>query len=129
MKNSTSLWIRFGVAIILLMHSIPGMFTGGIHDFGKDYLDQIGFAPFGIPLAWGIKLSHVFAAGALVANRFIAWAVFITIVVLIMGIVLVHFKEGWYVVGGGRNGMEFNFLLIVVLAQIYLNEKEEIKNF
>lgn len=124
MKNATSIWLRYGVAIILLMHSIPGMFNGGIHDFGEQYLDQIGCAPLGIPLAWGIKLSHVFAAAALVTNRFITWAVSITIFVLIMGIVLVHFKEGWYVVGGGRNGMEFNFLLIVVLAQIYLNERK-----
>jgi putative oxidoreductase len=35
-----------------------------------------------------------------------------------MGIILVHFKEGWFVVGGGRNGVEYNFLLIVVLMTI-----------
>lgn len=36
-----------------------------------------------------------------------------------MGIVLVHYQEGWFVVGGGRNGMEYNFLLICVLISIY----------
>ena len=31
---------------------------------------------------------------------------------------LVRFKEGWYVVGGGRNGIEFNFSLIFLLLTI-----------
>jgi putative oxidoreductase len=35
-----------------------------------------------------------------------------------MGIAIVHFKEGWFVVGAGRNGVEFNFLLIVVLLYL-----------
>jgi putative oxidoreductase len=38
----------------------------------------------------------------------IKWASIVTIFVLIMGIILVHLEEGWYVVGGGRNGVEFN---------------------
>jgi putative oxidoreductase len=31
---------------------------------------------------------------------------------------MLHSKEGWYVVGGGRNGIEFNFLLIFALLTI-----------
>lgn len=42
----------------------------------------------------------------------------ITIFILVMGIILVHFKEGWFVVGGGRNGVEYNLLLIVVFVHI-----------
>ena len=108
-------FLRFAVAVILLAHSIPGMFDGGINNFGKYYLNETGFSPIGIPLAWAIKLSHIAAAICLLTNRFIKLASIITILVLIMGIIMVHFKEGWYVVGGGRNGMEFNFLLIFVL--------------
>lgn len=115
--NNTFL-LRFAVAIILFMHSIPGMFNNGINDFGNLYLNQIGFAPVGVPLAWAIKLSHVAAAFCLLFNRYIKPASIITIAVLIMGIVMVHFPEGWYVVGGGRNGIEFNFLLIFVILTI-----------
>ncbi|MBK6379770.1 MAG: DoxX family protein [Chitinophagaceae bacterium] len=107
--------LRVAVAIILLMHSIPGMFNNGINDFGRFYLNEIGFAPIGIPIAWAIKLSHVAAAVCLLFNRFVKPASIITIFILISGIILVHFKEGWFVVGGGRNGAEFNFLLIFVL--------------
>jgi putative oxidoreductase len=115
--NSTLL-LRLSVAVILLTHSVFGMFNNGINDFGNLYLNQIGFAPFGVILAWSIKLSHVVAAVLLILNKYIKLAGFVTIFVLIMGIILVHFQEGWFVVGGGRNGMEYNFLLIIVLLTI-----------
>ena len=115
--NSTFL-LRLAVAIILLMHSVPGMFNNGINDFGELYLNQVGFAPMGVPVAWAIKLSHVVCAFCLLFQKFIKSACIITILILIMGIVMVHFKEGWFVVGGGRNGVEFNFLLIFVLLAI-----------
>ena len=113
-----NLLLRIAVAIILLTHSVFGIFNNGINDFGNLFLNQIGFAPFGIYIAWSIKLSHIVAAILLLLNKYIRFAGFVTIFVLIMGIVLVHFQEGWFVVGGGRNGVEYNFLLICVLLAI-----------
>lgn len=115
--NSTFL-LRIAVAIILLMHSVPGMFNGGITAFGNLYLNQVGFAPIGLYLAWLIKLSHVAAAVCLILDRYLKWAVLITIAILLAGIVMIHGREGWFVVGGGRNGVEFNFLLIASLLTI-----------
>jgi len=113
-----NLLLRIATAIILLTHSVFGMFDNGVNDFGNLYLNQIGFAPFGVFLAWSIKLSHVVAAVLLLINKYVKPAGFVTIFVLIMGIILVHFQEGWFVVGGGRNGVEYNFLLIFVLLAI-----------
>ncbi|WP_343694196.1 DoxX family protein [Flavobacterium sp.] len=113
-----TLLLRIATAIILLTHSVFGMFNNGINDFGNLYLNQIGFAPFGVFLAWSIKLSHIIAAILLLLNKYVKPAGFVTIFILIMGIVLVHFQEGWFVVGGGRNGVEYNFLLICVLLAI-----------
>lgn len=110
--------LRLAVAVILLMHSIPGMFNNGINDFGNFYLNETGFAPLGVPIAWAIKLSHVAAAVCLLLNKYVKPAAIITIFILITGIIMVHFKEGWFVVGGGRNGVEFNFLLIIVLLTL-----------
>ena len=119
MKTLTNTFLlRFAVAIILLVHSVFGMFDGGVNAFGNLYLNQIGFAPIGLYLAWAIKLSHVEAAVCLLLNKYIKLASIITIFVLIMGIILIHFKEGWFVVGGGRNGLEFNLLLIFVLLTL-----------
>ena len=110
--------LRLAVSIILLMHSVPGIFNNGINDFGQFYLNEIGFSPVGIPIAWAIKLSHIVCAICLLLNKFVKPASMMTILIFIMGIIMVHFKEGWYVVGGGRNGIEFNFLLIFVLLTI-----------
>ena len=112
--NNTFL-LRLTVAIILIMHSVPGMFNNGVNDFGNLYLNKIGFAPVGVLLAWVIKLSHVLAAYCFLFEKYVKWAALATIVILVMGIIMVHWPEGWFVVGGGRNGIEFNVLLIAVL--------------
>lgn len=120
--------LRVAVAIILFTHSVPGMFNGGVHAFGKLYLDAIGFAPFGLAIAWMVKLSHVVCAILLLINKYVKPAAIITIAVFIAGIVMVHFKEGWFVVGGGRNGVEYNFLLICVLLTIMFQDGLQKKN-
>lgn len=110
------------MAIILFTHGIGGMFNNGVNDFGNLYLNEIGFAPFGVYIAWFLKISHIICAICLMINRFIKWPAIVTICMLVMGIILVHFKEGFYVVGGGRNGWEYNFLLIFVLLSILLQD-------
>ena len=115
--NSTFL-LRLAVAIILLAHGIPGMLDGSINDFGNLYLNPNGFAPLGLPIAWAIKLSHVVAAFCLLFEKYMKLASIITVFILLVGIIMIHVKEGWFVVGGGRNGMEFNFLLIFVILAI-----------
>ena len=131
MKNLNSkLILRVAIAIIFTTHSIFGLFNNGINDFGNLFLNQIGFAPLGVPIAWTVKLIHLVGAIALVFNKFIKSICILNILILIMGIILVHFQEGWFVVGGGRNGMEYNFLLICVLLYFLCDnsQNETIKN-
>ena len=115
--------LRIIIAIILLAHAIPSVVSGDINQFGRLYLNEIGFAPFGVVLAWVIKGSHILAAVALICNRWIFYPCLVTIAILLTGIFILHIKDGWYVVGGGRNGIEYNVLLIVVLISILLYDK------
>ncbi|CAM1347357.1 DoxX family protein [Tenacibaculum crassostreae] len=117
---SNDFTLRLAISIILLTHSIPGILNGGIYDFGNLYLNQIGFAPFGVYIAWAVKLSHILCAISIALNIYMKWASIITILILFTGIILVHFKEGWYVVGDGRNGVEYSFLLICVLLSFLI---------
>ncbi|MBK6825690.1 MAG: DoxX family protein [Chitinophagaceae bacterium] len=110
--------LRLAVSVILLMHSVPGIFNNGINEFGKFYLSEIGFSDLGVPVAWALKISHIVCAFCMLLNKYVQQASVLIILILIAGIIMVHFKEGWYVVGSGRNGMEFNFLLIFVLLTI-----------
>lgn len=118
MKLNSTFLLRITVVVILLMHSIPGIFNNGINDFGNLYLNQVGFAPVGLVLAWAIKISHIAAAICFLFEKYVKWAGIVTIIILLVGIFLVHLQDGWFVVGGGRNGIEFNVLLIVVILTI-----------
>jgi putative oxidoreductase len=111
-------FLRIAIIIIFLVHSLTGMFNNGINNFGNLYLNQVGFAPIGLPLAWAVKLSHIALAYSLLTDKYLKATSFITIFILIAGILMIHLKEGWFVVGGGRNGVEFNFLLIMCLLSI-----------
>ena len=125
LRRDAAIILRIPLIVILIMHSIPGILDGGVNIFGREYLDKIGFAPFGLTIAWSIKISHVLCAVLLALNRYILLASLITIFVLIMGIVMVHYPEGWYVVGGGRNGIEFNILLIAVFSYLIVLDRRK----
>ena len=116
--------LRLAIAIILLMHAIPSITSGSVNGFGNEYLRAEGFGAMGLPLAWAIKLSHIAAAICLLANKFIKPAAIVTIIILIAGIIMIHGKEGWFVVGGGKNGAEFNFLLIFALLTLMFPGKQ-----
>lgn len=117
--------LRSGIAVIFLSHSLHGILTGNdVNDFGNLFLNQIGFAPFGVVLAWAVVLSQLLTSLSLIANRLVQLSCISNIVILTGGIITVHFEEGWYVVGAGRNGMEFSFILIVVLVSIFLGDKK-----
>lgn len=110
--------LRFALAIILGMHSIPTILEGSVNDFGNLYLNNVGFAPFGLYIAWAIKLTHLFSVPLLLLNKYLKPVALANIFILAMGIIMIHFQEGWFVVGGGRNGAEFNFLLIFALLTL-----------
>ena len=118
MQLSNNFILRLAVSIVLLMHSLPSIFSGGVNDFGNAYLNQAGFGAAGLPLAWAIKLSHIGAAICFMLDRFVKVAGFVTIVILITGIFMIHLADGWFVVGGGRNGVEFNFLMIAAILTL-----------
>ncbi|RAV98570.1 DoxX family protein [Pseudochryseolinea flava] len=120
LRHDATIVLRITLAAILIMHSIPGMLDGGVNLFGNEYLNKVGFAPFGLAIAWAIKLSHVACAILLLLNRYIVVTGVVTIFILVAGIVMVHYPEGWYVVGGGRNGVEFNVLLIAVFLYLII---------
>jgi putative oxidoreductase len=110
--------LRLALLSIFIMHSIPGILSGDVNLFGTKYLDAVGFAPIGLYLAWIIKLSHVTLCLSILTDKFLKITSWITIIILVVGIVMVHLPDGWFVVGGGRNGVEFNILLIACLLTL-----------
>lgn len=112
--------IRLAVATIFLTHSLHGVFNQTVNAFGESYLNKVGFAPFGVVLAWVIILFEIAGSILLIFGKFLRFIVPVFCLILITGIVLVHYPDGWFVVGPGRNGVEFSFVLLVSLIAVSL---------
>lgn len=94
------------------MHSVISIFSGDVNDFGQIYLNGLGFNPVGIYIAWVVKLTHLLSVPLIWIDRWIKPVAVSNILIFIFGIYYVHWQNGWFVVGGGTNGIEFNVLLI-----------------
>lgn len=115
--------LRVGVAMLLLVHGVFRFATGGVAPFGEFLTTK------GIPLGYWVAavLTAVEIVGCLLlaagvfTRALIAWFA----VELLAGILLVHARDGWFVVGGGRNGAEYSVLLLLALAAIALSEQRK----
>ncbi|MCW5909715.1 MAG: DoxX family protein [Cyclobacteriaceae bacterium] len=101
--------IRFAAAGNMLIHGIARIVNDGVTPF-DGFLSGLGFPPY---TAWVITGFEITASVLLIAGKWIIPICSLFILQLIMGIVLVHGAAGWFVVGAGRNGMEYSVLLIV----------------
>ncbi len=110
--------LRAGIAGVMIVHGIARARLGIVDDFGV-VLNQWGF-PFGFALAWTITVIEIVGGALLAAGVLVlplcGWFAF----QLLMGIYLIHGRVGWFVVGAGRNGMEFSVVLLLCLAVIAL---------
>ena len=106
--------LRIGVAAVMVIHGVARIRLGIVDDFGV-VLGQWGF-PAGFWLAWAITTVEIVGGLALAAGLLVWPLALWFIVQLSMGIYLIHWAAGWFVVGAGRNGMEFSALLILCFA-------------
>jgi len=114
--------LRVGTAALLIIHGVARASLGIVDDFGGA-LTAWGF-PAGFALAWTITVVEIVGGVAMMAGYLVkpiaAWFAF----QLAMGIYLIHARVGWFVVGAGRNGMEFSVLLILCLGVVAMTSKD-----
>jgi putative oxidoreductase len=122
-KETALIIIRLVLAAVMFIHGASRLASGTVGGFGE-YLGSQGF-PLGFYLAWGITLFEL-RGSVLFAAGFYAWLIALIFVVqLLVGVYLIHWNEGWFVVGSGRNGMELSFVLIMsFLAIAYAEYKK-----
>jgi putative oxidoreductase len=108
--------VRLGVAALLGIHGYARALNGTVDDLGG-FLELKGF-PAGVPLAWAITIFEMAGSVVLALGRHVRGLAAGFLAILTMGIILVHGAEGWFVVGGGRNGVEFSVLLITCLVAL-----------
>ncbi len=110
--------VRIAVAVLIFIH---GAFRATHWDpyvtgFGQ-WLEGVGF-PHGFYWAAAVTIYELIAPIFIVARRFVTLACLGHIVIVGLGAVLVHYPAGWFVVGAGRNGMEYSMLLLACLIAV-----------
>jgi len=108
--------VRIVVALLIFIHGASRLAFGGVAPFGE-WLGTQGF-PVGVAFAWAVTIYEQIAPVLIILRRFVFWACLGHIGILALGAVMVHLPAGWFVVGLGRNGMEYSVLLIACLAAV-----------
>lgn len=101
---------RIIVAGLFIAHGLARISYGTVDDFGA-FLDGKGF-PLGALLAWIVTAYEIAGGILIIAGRWTRIIALGFVFHQVMGIILVHAREGWFVVGSGTGGMEFSVLLI-----------------
>ena len=109
-------FLRVVVAVLMIVHGLARIYLGIVDDFGT-FLTANNF-PLGFYLAWAITLFEIIGGISLAVGYYVAPLAIIFAVHMFAGILLVHLKEGWFVVGAGRNGVEYSVLLIAAFITI-----------
>lgn len=110
--------LRCVLAGLLAAHGWSRFLTGGVVPFGG-FLESSGF-PLGFWIAAAITAYEILGTPLLAWGRLVLPLTLGYAFIYTMGIILVHAPHGWFVVGAGRNGMEYSVLLIVCLLLVGL---------
>lgn len=117
-RTDQQLWLllRLSLAALLAAHGWMRFLGGGVVPFG-DWLNTQGLSA-GFYLAAAITAYEILATLLYAAGKWVWQLSVVFVLIYSCGLALVHAPFGWFVVGAGRNGMEYSVLLIVTLSCI-----------
>jgi len=116
-------FLRIALGLMMMAHGAARLYVNSIAGFGE-FLDAKGFQ-IGYILAWMITIFDVLGGLTLVLGYFRRIICSVFIFVLSMGILLVHLKNGWFVVGHQSGGVEYSVLLIICFVLIASTENKK----
>jgi putative oxidoreductase len=122
------LWLllRLTLAALLAAHGWARLLNDAVAPFGA-WLDSLGFV-VGPVIAWGVTVYEIVASVLLAVGLFVCPVALGFAAIYLAGLILVHAPAGWFVVGLGRNGMEYSVLLIVALICVALHYRQRTGN-
>ena len=116
------LLLRLSVALIFFLHAFVRLLNGTIAQFGE-FLNLKGFV-FGITIVWIITVFELLGAIFLAVGKLVKLMCTGFIMLLLVGIILIHFSQGWFVGEHGTGGMEYSFILIMALITVMSGENQ-----
>ena len=118
--------LRMLVGAIFIFHASARVYNNTLPEFGI-FLNKTGF-PFGYYLAWAVTLFEI-AGGIAMFFRFLVKLFCIgEAIILIIGIIVVHWKNSWFDVSMSLNGIEYSIVMISILIAIFAAERKAERN-
>ncbi len=108
--------LRIAIATVFFLHAIVRLFNGSMDQFGS-FLNGKGFL-CETAMVWVITVFELIGGILLALGKFTKLIGFAFIGLLVMGIILIHFSQGWFVGEHGTGGMEYSFILIMGLLAV-----------
>lgn len=118
--------LRMLAGAIFILHASARVYNNTLPELGN-FLNKTGF-PFGYYLAWAVTIFELAGGFAMFFRFFVKLFCIGEIIILITGIFIVHWKNGWFVVDMSLNGMEYSVILISILLAILVAERKAERN-
>lgn len=124
LRNAIGL-LRISLAIVFLAHAITRVvLPGSVREFSL-YLNEKGFV-YGTSIVWLITIFEISGGIFLALKIRVKQVAAAFIALLIAGIIIIHFKLGWFVGEHGTGGCEYSFILIISLLVVAAAESEKV---
>lgn len=111
--------LRVALGVVYVTHGSHKLFGSGVGSVAE------AFAGLGIPLetffAWLVTILEVGGGLALILGWMTSAVALLFVIEMGLGIILVHASSGWFVVGPGQGGTEYNVVLIAGLLALILS--------
>jgi len=125
-KQQGLMIIRIVLCILLLIHGVTRLRLGTVGGFGE-FLASNGI-PFGVAVAWFVTVFEITASLIMASGRLVAPIAGVFACIYSCGIWLVHWSQGWFVVGPGTGGMEYSVLIIgCLLGLVWAHRYESLR--
>lgn len=116
-RPDTSLHLlRVVTAVLFMAHAAVRIGNDTIPRFAE-FMEAQGF-PYGAAWVWTITLYELAAGTLLILNVGVRWAASGLALIAAVGILLIHWKNGWFVGEHGVGGSEYSVALLVMLLVV-----------
>jgi putative oxidoreductase len=118
--------LRMMVGVVFILHAGVRIYNNTLPGFGN-FLDTKGF-PLGLYLAWAVTIFELVGGTLMFFRQCVKIFCIGEIIILITGIITVHWQNGWFVVGMTLGGIEYSVVLITILLAIFFAERKDERN-
>ncbi|MEP7377473.1 MAG: DoxX family protein [Chitinophagaceae bacterium] len=115
--------LRIAVGLMLTAHGITRLSAGTVNGFGE-FLNAKGFM-IGSAIAWFLTAFEITGGLTMAAGYWVKWITAVFMIEIVMGIILVHAGNGWFVVGYQSGGAEYSVLILLSLLVIAASSKKQ----